>query len=99
MVGLKYKKICWLYECRIVEIQLIITLSDSTEEESTANFQIEYNLRKLSQEVLSMGEGRVKPYCAGDPVNLVDPDGRKLRITNGNKCLWAWLSHIYYKDT
>ena len=23
-----------------------------------------------------MGEGRVKPYCAGDPVNLVDPDGR-----------------------
>ena len=53
----------------------------------------------MPQEVLSMGEGRVKPYCAGDPVNLVDPDGRKLRITNGNKCLWAWLSHIYYKDT
>lgn len=23
-----------------------------------------------------MGGGRVKPYCAGNPVNLVDPDGR-----------------------
>ena len=20
-------------------------------------------------------------YCAGDPVNLIDPDGRKIRIT------------------
>lgn len=29
-----------------------------------------------------MGRGKASyAYCAGDPVNLVDPDGRKLRIT------------------
>ena len=34
-------------------------------------------------------------YCAGDPVNLVDPDGRKLRITGEQQVfMGVALSHI-----
>ena len=31
-------------------------------------------------------------YCAGDPVNLVDPDGRKIMISDGTN-MYIWMEH------
>ena len=47
--------------------------------------QISYNLCNLPKQITTVNDKTVKyTYCAGDPVNLVDPDGLYCQTSHPN---------------
>ena len=71
-----------------------VTLHGFDMYDSQARWQYSLIPRFSSMDPLAEDYYHLSPYayCAGDPVNLVDPDGRKIMISDGTN-MYIWMEH------